>query len=144
MQIGGVQPDLVLILVIAWTILRDLEEGLTWALIGGVSLDLISGAPFGVFSLALVVAALAANLSHGRIFGSNIVVPLGFTFPLSVLFNVLVLLFLSLLGRPVIWTDVFSNVLLSVALFNTAIMLVVFPVLYYFNRFLNPPQHPSF
>lgn len=138
MEVGGVQPDLVLILVVGWTILRDLEEGLTWALIGGVSLDLISGAPFGVFSLALVVVVMAASLSHTRIFGRNLVVMLGFTFILTFLFNMLALLFLNLLGRPVIWLEALSDVFLSVALLNTGVMVFIFPLLYILNRSLSP------
>ena len=137
-EISGVHPDLVLLLVIGWIILRGLGEGLVWALIGGLSLDFVSGAPFGVFTLALLLTAFVANLAHGRIFGSSIVLPLSLTFPLSLLFNGLALLFLTLLGRPAGWTEAFFDVLLPVAIFNTAVMLLVFPLLYLLNRFLNP------
>lgn len=140
MEVSGVQPDLVLILVIGWTILRDLEEGLTWAFIGGVTLDLISGAPFGVFSLALVMVVMAASLSHTRIFGRNLVVMLGFTFILSLLFNMLALFFLNLLGRPVIWLDALSDVFLSVALLNSGVMIIIFPLLYVLSRSLSPQR----
>lgn len=131
---------MVLLLVISWTILRGLDEGLAWAVIGGLGLDFVSAAPFGLFTLAMVVTTLVANLSHGRIFGSSIVLPLSLTFPLSFLFNALALLLLNLLGRPVIWVDALSNVLLPASLFNTGIMMIVFPLLYLLNRFLNPQQ----
>jgi rod shape-determining protein MreD len=49
MKIGGIHPDLVLLLVIGWSALRGMEEGATWAFIGGISLDILSSAPFGVF-----------------------------------------------------------------------------------------------
>ena len=137
-KISGVHPDLVLILIIGWIILRGLGEGLVWALIGGVCLDLVSGAPFGVFTLTTLLVALAANLSHRRVFGSSIVLPLSLTFPLSLLFNGLALLFLTLLGRPIVWSDAFFNVLLPVAIFNTAVMMLVFPLLYLLNRIMNP------
>ena len=137
-KISGVHPDLVLILIIGWIILRGLGEGLVWALIGGVCLDLVSGAPFGVFTLTTLLVALAANLSHGRVFGSSIVLPLSLTFPLSLLFNGLALFFLTLLGRPIVWSDAFFNVLLPVAIFNTAVMMLVFPLLFLLNRIMNP------
>lgn len=127
-------------MVIGWIILRGLSEGLVWALIGGLSLDFLSGAPFGIFTLTMVLVAVVANLSHGRVFGSSIVLPLSLTFPLSLLFNGLALLFLMLLGRPIIWSDAFFNVLLPTAIFNTAVMLLVFPLLYLLNRALNPQQ----
>ena len=137
-KINGVHPDLVLILVIGWIILRGLGEGLLWALIGGLCLDFASGAPFGLFTLTMLLVAVAANLSHGRVFGSSIVLPLSLTFPLSFLFNGLALLLLVLLGHPVAWLDAFSSVLLPVAIFNTAVMMLVFPLLYLFNRVMNP------
>ncbi len=127
-------------LVIGWVILRGLGEGLVWALIGGLSLDFISGAPFGVLTLTMLTVALVTNLSHGRVFGSSIVLPLSLTFPLSLLFNGLALLFLTLLGRPIIWDSAFFDVLLPAALFNTAVMILVFPLLYLLNRALNPQQ----
>jgi rod shape-determining protein MreD len=138
MTISGLHPDLVLILVIGWTILRSLEEGLTWALIGGLILDFISGAPFGVFSLALVLVAAIVGVTQGRIFGSNIFFPLLLTFPLSILFNGLILLGLNILGRPVAWVETFSLILFPLALLDTGIMALVFPLLYLMNRRLTP------
>lgn len=138
LEINGIHPDLVVVLVIAWTILSDLEEGLAWAVVGGLSLDFMSAAPFGLFTLAMVLVAIVANFSHGRIFGSSIVLPLGFTFPLSILFNGFALLILNLLGHPVIWLDAFNKVFFPVALFNTGVMILVFPPLYYLYRRLHP------
>jgi rod shape-determining protein MreD len=137
-KINGVHPDLVLVLVIGWTSLRGLGEGFGWALIGGLSLDLLSGGPFGLFTLAMLVAEFITSLFHGRLFGSSIILPLSLTFPLSILFNGLALLILNLLGRPVIWNEALSFILVPVALFNTAAMLIIFPLLYLLNRWLNP------
>ena len=139
-EINQVHPDLVFVVVIGWIILRGLREGLVWALLGGLCLDLVSGAPFGIWTLALILVALVANLSHGRVFGSSIVLPLSLTFPLSFVFNGLALLFLYFLGRSIVWVDAFSNVLFPAALFNTAAMILIFPLLYLLNRTLHPQQ----
>ena len=137
-KINQVHPNLVLVLVIGWTVLRGLEEGVIWALIGGISLDFLSGAPFGVFTLAMLLTALIAGLFHGRIFGSSVVLPLGLAFPLSLFFNSFVLLLLNIFGRPIDWLDAFTNVLLPAALYDTAAMVIIFPLLYLLNRWLNP------
>jgi rod shape-determining protein MreD len=139
-KISGVHPDLVLVLVIGWVILRGLEDGLFWAVVGGLSLDVLSGAPFGIFTLLLVVIALVTSLFHGRVFGSSIILPLSLTFPLSLLFNGLALLFLMLLGRPIDWGAAFFHILLPVAIFNTMVMMLIFPLLYLLNRVLTPRQ----
>lgn len=140
MKISGVHPDLVLVLVIGWVILRGLEEGLFWAVVGGLSIDILSGAPFGAFTFSMVTVALLTSLFHGRIFGSSIILPLSLTFPLSLLFNGVVLLLLMVLGRPMDWSVAFFNILLPVAIFNTMVMVLVFPLLYLLNRVLTPRQ----
>lgn len=137
-KINGVHPDLVLVLVIGWTILRGLRDGFIWALIGGLSIDFVSGAPFGIFTLALLLVTLVANLFHGRTFGSSIILPVSLAFPLSLLFNGVALLLLNLLGRPIAWNEALSNVLIPIAIFNTVAMLLVFPLLYLLNRWLSP------
>jgi rod shape-determining protein MreD len=138
MKINGIHPDLVLLLVIGWTALRGLEEGVIWSLIGGLSLDFLSGAPFGVLSLSLLLVALVTSMFHGRIFGSSIVLPVILTFPLSLLFNGAALILLSLLGHPVSWVDGLFFVVIPAALFNTGIMVLIFPLLYLLNNWLTP------
>jgi rod shape-determining protein MreD len=135
---SGVHLDLVLVLVLAWAMVRNLEEGTIWALIGGLCLDLLSGTPFGVFSIALVVVMALATLVQTRVFGGGLVLPILFSFPLSLLFNGLALLMLNLLGRPVAWISAFEQVLLPAAGLNTGAMVVLFPLVYLLNRRLNP------
>lgn len=137
-KINGVHPDLILVFIIGWVTLRGWSEGFLWALIGGLSLDFISAAPFGIFSLALLGVTLVASVAHRLNFGSSIVVPLTLTFPLSFLFNGVALLLLSGLGHPTTWSVALTNVLLPVAIFNTVVMLFIFPLLYLLNRWLNP------
>jgi len=138
LEISGVHPDLVLVLVIGWVALRGWGEGVVWALIGGLSLDFMSAAPFGLFTLCLILTAFVANLVHGLTFGSSIVLPLSLTFPLSLLFNGIALLLLAFGGRSVIWGEALVTVLIPAAIFNTVSMLLVFPLLYLLNRWLNP------
>jgi rod shape-determining protein MreD len=139
-KISGVHPDLVLIIVTGWGLLRGNPEGLIWAVIGGLSLDLLSAAPFGLFTLTLLLVGLLTNFVHGRTFGSSIVLPISLIFPLSLLFNFLPLLILYLLGHPTDWTAAFSNIFFPVAVFNTGLMLLIFPLLYLLNRWLNPQR----
>lgn len=107
-------------------------------MIGGLSLDFTSAAPFGLFTLILLLIVVLASLSHGLTFGSSMVLPLMLTFPLSLVFNGLALLLMTLVGRPVVWADALTSVLVPAAIFNTAAMLVVFPLLYLLNRWLHP------
>ena len=139
-KINGVHPDLVLILVIGWVTLRGWNEGIIWGLIGGFSLDFISAAPFGIFSLTILLVTLITASAHQLNLGSSIVLPLVLTFPLSFLFNGVALLILDLLGRSIFWGTALTNVLTPVAIFNTGMMMIIFPLLYLLNRWLNPQR----
>ena len=47
-SIIGAHPDLILLAVVSWTLQRGLTEGLTWAFVGGLWLEALSGAPLGL------------------------------------------------------------------------------------------------
>lgn len=66
------RPDLMLVLIVAWSLLRGAEEGMVWAFVGGTLLDLLSGGPFGAFTLALLVAAWLAGAVQRAAFGATV------------------------------------------------------------------------
>ena len=65
LHLFGASPDLVLVLVVSWALLRGLQEGVVVALAGGMVLDALSGAPFGLGTVALVMTSALAGLSGG-------------------------------------------------------------------------------
>jgi rod shape-determining protein MreD len=134
LTIFGVHPDLVLVAVIGWTLLRGSREGMLWAITGGICLDLLSSGPFGAITFALIVTSLLAGLGYGRVFGSYLVIPLALSFPLSLAYYLSYVLLLSALKGPVAWLSALSNVILPAAVLNIAAMLLLFPVLRLLHR----------
>jgi rod shape-determining protein MreD len=63
----GVQLDFVVVAVIGWAALRRFEDGLLWALLGGLALDLFSALPIGTSVVALCLAALVAAAMAGSL-----------------------------------------------------------------------------
>jgi rod shape-determining protein MreD len=57
--VAGVAPQLLFLVALAWGLLRGLREGLVWAFIAGIWVDLFSVAPVGVSSLAFMTALVA-------------------------------------------------------------------------------------
>lgn len=63
LQVGSIRPDLVFAVGIAIAMSVGFESGMTWAFIGGISLDLLlPGRALGVSVLALVLLTAAALL----------------------------------------------------------------------------------
>jgi rod shape-determining protein MreD len=122
----GVHPDLVLMAVTSWSLLRGSEEGMLWALIGGVILDLFSGAPFGVYSLALIIIGFAAGLGQRNMLRIEILAPI-LVIPLStVVYLLITMVLLSVLGWKIEWTARLGTVLLPSVLVNSLGMPFVY------------------
>jgi rod shape-determining protein MreD len=132
--VAGLHPDFVLVAVISWTLLRGGQEGLLWAIIGGLSLDLLSIGPFGASLIALVVTGLLAMIGFGRMFGGYLVLPLALAFPLSMTYYLIYGSLLSVFGKPIAWLPSLTYVVLPASLLNMAAMLLVFPLLRLLHR----------
>jgi rod shape-determining protein MreD len=66
LPIAGSQPDLILAIAIVATMVLSVEDGLVWAFVGGLMLDmLIPARPVGATTLSLLlVVGLAALAAH--------------------------------------------------------------------------------
>ncbi|MDM8521458.1 rod shape-determining protein MreD [Anaerolineales bacterium HSG6] len=141
LKVDLVHPDFVLIVTLSWVILRGLDEGVFIAIFAGIGLDIFSGASFGIFSLSIGLTALLTNLVHDRVFGTNnLILPAALILPATVFFIGFAAFLLIQLGHPMSWDTLLTNIILPVALLNTAVMVPVFFTLYIFNRLLTPSE----
>lgn len=130
LRLLGGQPDLVLLIVVSWSLLGRNPEGMAWAFVGGLLLDLFSGAPLGVSSVGLVLAAFVAGLGPGQVSRNNVVLP-----PVMILVGtaiyhgVTLALLVALDLQPPAWLDSLSYVTLPSGLLNLALVLPVFQLL---------------
>lgn len=62
--IAGVVPQVLFIVALVWGMLRGLEEGLIWAFIAGLFVDLFSLAPMGVSALAFMAGVTPVLLQR--------------------------------------------------------------------------------
>lgn len=76
LEVRGVKPDLVLLLVIVGALVFGSRSSIGWAFLGGLALDLFSGGPLGSSSLALMAAALVVGIGRGALSRFNLLVPL--------------------------------------------------------------------
>jgi rod shape-determining protein MreD len=102
----GAPPQLIPLTVLAWALVRGSAEGLVWAFIGGLLIDLFSPSPVGLSSLALMTAVLLMttlqqSIAINRFFIPMILGGIGmFTFSLTSV------LLLRLSGYPIVWSTI--------------------------------------
>jgi rod shape-determining protein MreD len=135
LQIGQVKPDLVLLLVIVGTLLYGGRSGILWGFVGGIGLDLFSNGPLGASSLALMAAAMVASLGHRPLSRFNIFVPLAAAALGTLAYASVYLAILAVLNamdwfaRDLPFLDAMRYIVLPATLYNTAIMLLMLPLL---------------
>jgi rod shape-determining protein MreD len=100
--LGG-RPNLMLLVVLIWAVVRGLDEGLVWAFVGGLIVDLLSGGPLAGTALALVAAAFLAGQSLGEEVGSEVVRLMMLTVLGALTYHLTVLVVLGWTGHAVSW-----------------------------------------
>jgi len=134
MTILGVKPEMMLLIVLAWSLLRGVEEGLLWAFVGGLMLDFFSGGPLGASTLALLAVSFLSGLTRGSVTRASFLLPMGVALAGTLLFQGLFLLVVQLARGNVPWADSLWRVTLPSLAVNTLLMPVVFQVLAWLDR----------
>jgi rod shape-determining protein MreD len=76
LNVLAILPDVTLVLLLVWSALRGIPEGVVWAFGLGLLLDVIALDPFGANGLALIGVAVLGGLARRRFFHSNLIVPI--------------------------------------------------------------------
>ena len=127
LEVGQAHPHPVLVFGVIWTVATGLEDGLAWAFVGGIALDVLTLRPLGSTAFALLLAigataVLARSLTRVRPLAPIIIViaaSIGYSLVLLILFNALV--------EPIAVEDPLS-VLVPGALYDTVLAAVLGPL----------------
>jgi rod shape-determining protein MreD len=109
-SLWGARLDLMLLIVLCWTIVRGVNEGMIWGFVGGLIVDLLSGGPMGAYTLALLGVAFAGHQRWGEGLGTPLVRILLVTLVASLGYHVALLTVLSWTGHVVDWGYSFLRV----------------------------------
>jgi rod shape-determining protein MreD len=134
LSVIGVKPGIVLTLVVSWSVIRGASEGVTWGFIGGMALDLLSGAPVGLSALTLMMVGFLTNLGGTSLFKSSLVLPLFAVFAASVLSDAVQLVLLQGFGWNLPWWEAMASVAVPAAILNAVLMPIVYLPLQWLNR----------
>lgn len=132
--------DLVLIIVLAWSLVQRGNDGPVWALVGGLFADVLSGGPPGAFTLALSVVTLAVALTEGRFYKTNFIVALIASVLGTLLFHLLYLTVLIAFGYPINLTDALALSTFPSAILNFLLMMPVYQAAKWLSAIVNPPK----
>jgi rod shape-determining protein MreD len=126
LTIWGVFADLPLLVVASWSLLQGAREGLIWGFVGGLAVDLLSGAPFGAATLSLMAVGALSGLGQATVFRTHFALPLVVVFLGTIVYNLLFLLVLQISGQEVAWLDSVLRIVLPTAALNAVLTPIVF------------------
>jgi rod shape-determining protein MreD len=132
--VWGVFPDLPLLLVVSWGLLRGSRQGLLWGFVAGIIVDLFSGAPFGAATLPLMAVGFMAGLGETIVF-RNVLLLLLAMFLATVVYDLLFLFMVQIsgdllimkegTGHTVEWSGSLARVIGSSAVLNALLALPI-------------------
>jgi rod shape-determining protein MreD len=126
LHIWGVFPDLPLLVVIGWSLVRGKREGVIWGFIAGVAVDLLSGAPFGAATLSMMAVGFIAGMSQATVFGTRAALLMLAMFLATIVYDLLFLAVVGISGQPVMWLDAFTHMIFPSAMLNALLMPIFF------------------
>jgi rod shape-determining protein MreD len=138
-RIHGLQPNLTMVLLMTWLIVRGAEEAFVLIPIGGIFIGLVDGSLLGTALLAMAPVALLQEVRGAQLNEKGFAMMIGFTVIMSLVYNYVYLLVFTLQGQSGSWVEATTRVILPTTLINVAIVLP----LYFVFLLVNPQPRRS-
>jgi rod shape-determining protein MreD len=120
------QPNLVLLVVIAWALAVDWREAFAWAFAGGLLQDLLSIAPLGTSVLPLVVGVFVLKLLDQQFEGLSMLLYFAVAVAVSLFAQIVLFVALGLVGYPIDLIPTIRYFLLPTMAYQIALALPVY------------------
>lgn len=140
LQAFNAVPNLVLIVVVGYTMEYGSQRGLMWAFIGGLWLDLLTGTPLGVSAIALIIVVSVVGMVSSNLFRGHVVILALGGLLAGVLYGVIVVAILTLVGRPTVWPEAIVGVILPNAVYNAVVLPILYPGVRWIGGIVNGRQ----
>lgn len=125
LDLFGVYPDVALVFLLIWSSARGAGEGLIWAFVLGLWIDLLTLDRLGTHAIALLAVALMGGAVRGRLFRSGAILPVLAVIVATLAYDML--LIVLYLGQG--W-DVDVAGAMRLALLNALLNALLVPVAY--------------
>ena len=131
--IGG-RPDLALLVVVTWSIIRGANEGALWGFVGGILCDLLSGSGLGLWTFSMTAVGLLVGQPWVHALGPTLIRLAMMSALGTVLGHALLLVMMVLLGYAVELGPSLLTVALPAAMLNFLLSPFAFTFLVWFHQ----------
>jgi rod shape-determining protein MreD len=128
-SIFGAQPNLVLVVLVAWIAVRPRGEAFVLIPLGGLMLGLYDNQPLGVALLALAPLLIMAEILDMRLVQSTLLQATLIIIVATLLYELAYLLTLAVTGESIDWLAAVWDVLVPAAIANALVLLPVYGII---------------
>ena len=125
-SVFGVQPNLVIVLLVAWMAARGRQEALVLIPIAGFTQGLLDSQPLGLAMLALAPLTLMTDFRELRLVDSEFLPAIALTMAATVVYECTIMVTLVLTGESVTWLASVTSVLVPAAIANALLLVPVY------------------
>ena len=125
-RVYGLQPNLLLVLLVAWLIVRGSNEVYILAPIGGILLGFVDGAPAGTALIGLAPLALIQEIRGSQLREGGLIEAVSFTIVMSFFYNIVHLGVFALLSQGGEWGPAFTRIILPTVFLNVVILVPLY------------------
>jgi rod shape-determining protein MreD len=133
-ELIGIYPDVTLVIILVWSAVRGIRDGLIWAFLVGILLDTLALDPLGGNALALLPVVLLGALSGRAFFQSNLIIPIVACVAATFLHALVLLLVRSAGGESIAITP-----LLRIIMLQTVLNVMIVPPIYLIGSLAQRP-----
>jgi rod shape-determining protein MreD len=143
LTISGARPDLVLLSVIDWALIRGVEEGMLWGFVGGIFVDTFSGLPFGTSSAAYVAVAAVVGVGESALMRTHVLLPFVAAITGTLVYYAVALVLVASIRHQVLLSGSLLHVIVGVAVYNAIVNSFLYGLARVFDRRLRPVARTS-
>ncbi len=125
-DLGGGRPNLVMLIVVAWSLLRGIQEGVLAGVVGGLALDVVSGTPFGLHTGVLALIGGVTALGEATLYRGSLAFFFGTAVLVTVTYHGALVLVLQALGWEMPTFARLVRIVVPTVLINALLMPLVF------------------
>jgi rod shape-determining protein MreD len=125
-RVYGLQPNLLLVLLVVWLIVRGGNEAFILAPIGGIVLGLVDGAPTGAALIGLAPLAFLQDFQGSQLREGGFISAVAFTILMSLFYNYVHLAVFTVAGDSGDWLVASTRIILPTVFLNVVILLPLY------------------
>ena len=133
-ELISIYPDVTLVIILVWSAVRGVRDGLLWAFLAGILLDTLALDPLGANALALLPVVVLGAIAGRAFFQSNLIEPIVACI-LATFLHALVLLLVRSAGG----TAISIAPLMRIIMLQTILNVMIVPPIYLIGSLAQRP-----